>query len=473
MDLTVNEKPYSSNLYSSTSFPSFCFCPCSLDASPSEPEKLFEQLKDCFWDHLFPAECMSYCPQCRQLKCPKCVEEYISEYYCDNCSQSMPAVVAKVMNGKCSHCYCCPKCMAATKYMYSKQSKAYYIACPKCKWNSQSLWTNVKSSSDLVALFRKSYDSYANSFQEIREKVISGSYMDLINGKSSQRQGDPVVLLPTNTDIRSAADRIIQLQAASLQQQQGQNSNNEDKDKSLDIVFPMASVPCYSDAVVSNVGFTAQNKMFTERQLPIPAPLKGKLSRRCQKCSEQLDETSTLSDFPELRLITDGPEKFELPRIVLRPGLIDEATGLGGRKKQHIYEMKLENVMEIPIVVQLTLPSNCSLSTFENITLSSDQVFLAPSNYYLSNSPDLYVHPRRYNIKYTSSALIHIYSDCELIFRENPFSVFFPLHIQLFSFPKLAPSLISGAGSDQLLISGNLEANRCFVNYWLYFTLSH
>lgn len=131
-------------------------CPCSSSSGPalsskraSQPEP---QDQDTFNPHdpraayaLYPLDHLLFCDECSQIRCPKCVNDEIINWFCPNCLFDVPSGQVRSENNRCArNCHNCPSCTSPLHVTQIDNrdedgdggEEAYLLFCQYCDWTT-------------------------------------------------------------------------------------------------------------------------------------------------------------------------------------------------------------------------------------------------------------------------------------------------------------------------------------------------
>lgn len=110
-----------------------------IDQAIEQDDSTFDSRRPRAAFSLFPPEHLFYCEGCRDLKCPRCVNEEIICWYCPQCLFESPPSSVKSDGNRCPrNCYVCPICLSqlTTSALNADTSPRYVLNCQYCMWTS-------------------------------------------------------------------------------------------------------------------------------------------------------------------------------------------------------------------------------------------------------------------------------------------------------------------------------------------------
>ncbi|PHH53206.1 Dynactin subunit 4 [Ceratocystis fimbriata CBS 114723] len=196
----------------------FIQCPCSDPStivrsddnnatSPTDPENDIDDDDDMAFDprapranySLFPLEYLMYCADCHEIRCPRCVGEEITIYYCPSCIFEVPSSNIKSEGNRCTRsCFQCPVCVGTLVVTSldrpSDRSTAaastesappptptsggpYALNCTYCLWSSSEIGIEFDKSNGVYGQLSRVRNGGAPklSAREFKEKHKDGS----------------------------------------------------------------------------------------------------------------------------------------------------------------------------------------------------------------------------------------------------------------------------------------------------------
>lgn len=142
----------------------------------------------CSCSQLSPLGELYFCRHCKVARCPDCVSSTIDSFSCPHCFENAPLTEAKNRKNRCNHCFQCPQCTstlitrsiivpsevlgdqspqkahqqlteegaspgtprtlrtASSSVKSPGGTKAYFLSCTHCKWNTRDVNAKDKRS---------------------------------------------------------------------------------------------------------------------------------------------------------------------------------------------------------------------------------------------------------------------------------------------------------------------------------------
>ncbi|KAI8910889.1 dynactin p62 family-domain-containing protein [Gorgonomyces haynaldii] len=92
-------------------------------------------LKHCRLD--WTLDYMYFCPDCKILQCPECVQSETMTSFCPNCLFEVPQATVRSEQNNCSrNCFKCPDCTSILQVFLDEK---YYLHCAHCQWDSRTV----------------------------------------------------------------------------------------------------------------------------------------------------------------------------------------------------------------------------------------------------------------------------------------------------------------------------------------------
>ncbi|KAI9695356.1 MAG: hypothetical protein M1836_006476 [Candelina mexicana] len=127
----------------------------------TEEEKTFDPKAPRSAYSLWPIEHLLYCEDCHQIRCPRCVLEEISMWWCPSCYFEVPNSVVKTDGNRCQrNCYQCPICTTqlnvnALDTDTNKLGGPYVLGCPYCYWSSLDIGVQFDKPTNITGQLAK------------------------------------------------------------------------------------------------------------------------------------------------------------------------------------------------------------------------------------------------------------------------------------------------------------------------------
>ncbi|KAM0720500.1 hypothetical protein Q7P37_004636 [Cladosporium fusiforme] len=187
-------------------------CPCSSNTGPAIASKRAsqnplsaedeEQEDGPFNPHsaraayaLYPLDHLLFCDECSQIRCPKCVNDEIINWYCPSCLFEVPSSQVRSEHNRCArNCYNCPSC-AAPLHVTQVEKKddgmlspgdgaageeAYLLFCQYCDWTTLDIGVQFSRPTKITEQLNKIRKS-----RYVLEEAVEGEEG---GGKSRQKQ---------------------------------------------------------------------------------------------------------------------------------------------------------------------------------------------------------------------------------------------------------------------------------------------
>lgn len=137
-------------------------CPCSSSNGPALSSKRASQPEpedqDTFNPHdpraayaLYPLDHLLFCDECSQIRCPKCVNDEIINWFCPSCLFDVPSGQVRGENNRCArNCYNCPSCTSPLQVTQvdrrdnglskpegiAANDETFLLFCQYCDWTT-------------------------------------------------------------------------------------------------------------------------------------------------------------------------------------------------------------------------------------------------------------------------------------------------------------------------------------------------
>ncbi|KAL5612697.1 hypothetical protein BROUX41_004214 [Berkeleyomyces rouxiae] len=327
---------------------------------------------------LFPLQHLMYCADCHEIRCPRCVGEEITIYYCPSCIFEVPSSNIKSEGNRCTRsCFQCPVCIGTLVVTSldrpSDRSTAastddappptptsggpYVLNCTYCHWSSSEVGIEFDKSNGIYGQLSRIKNGgapklSAREFKERHKKApvdlpLPQNAMDPeihFSNLKAFYQNQSSDMVSTGSGIGSSAaigdlgfgspgslSRIMSLYTGgSLGGRRAQSKNvvlNEassiteglkltqlDESEALEKLHSM----CWED-----MASTEQNEnqlhqcRFTDELRPIPVLLRTKRSKRCPMCRHIIakPEAKVLNTRYRIRLVASN----FVPSITIKP----------------------------------------------------------------------------------------------------------------------------------------------------------
>jgi len=150
-----------------------CGCPDVNKPSTSEKEEAFNVNSPRIQFSTFSISKLYFCDDCREIRCPRCVQEEIVCYYCPNCLFEVPTASVKSERNRCArNCFQCPICQNTLSVLPSSEPQPppspisstpvptvsatgapYYLSCGVCRWDSQEIGMTFEKATGLACKY--------------------------------------------------------------------------------------------------------------------------------------------------------------------------------------------------------------------------------------------------------------------------------------------------------------------------------
>ncbi|CAD6932240.1 unnamed protein product [Tilletia controversa] len=128
-------------------------CPCTDEPKQSEPPSLPSYSPAAVYSY-FPLQNLYFCDDCDQVRCDRCLNIEISQFFCPSCMFTIQSSHIKEQRNRCDrNCFLCPICTNTLVTVpsdpqedFPPESKEasiggapYYLFCTCCKWDSKEI----------------------------------------------------------------------------------------------------------------------------------------------------------------------------------------------------------------------------------------------------------------------------------------------------------------------------------------------